>query len=139
MKLLNKHLFFLVLFFILTPFFRIFFHPFAPVSPSSIQLIPFIVLNKYTIRIYLLNYFIYLLPGYLYFQYTSSSHSTLKNKLQHFFFFFLICFLTKILYFIFKIGVFDMSTVIIQNIAILSGYIIAYMANYIISKLCCNK
>lgn len=143
MKIINKYIALLGLFFFCVPFIRIFFYPFTTPTINSIQLIPFTLLNKYTIRIYFLNFCLYLFPGYLYFKSTQAFHNTLKNKLRHFFVFFLICFFTKILYFIFKIGVFDMSTVIIQNIAILFGYIIAHIVTHSISKLCskecCNK
>lgn len=120
----------LILFFILVPIVRPLVH--IPSYTAYMQWIPFQVINLSTIRIYRLNFFLYLVPGVLYYGYirnTRSDRPASRRIPFHFFLFFVICLATKMLNYVLQLGTFDISTVIVQTAAIFIGFLLAFVVD----------
>ena len=132
----NLYLILIAFFFILLPFLRCLFHPIT--SLQTIQWIPFIELNRTTLRIYFINLLLYLIPGILYFKYCYIRKNLYFKQPSHFLafiLFFTICLLTKIILYYLKLGVFDTSTIIVQLFSIMLGYLIAKILHVFTTKL----
>ena len=120
------YLILLILFFTVIPMIRMIFQ--IPTRCSTMQWIPFITINEYVLTIYFKNFLLYLIPGFFHFGYCYDSCKTRvfpKNYYWHILIFFFVCFTTKIIYFFFHWGVFDMTTIIVQTFAIFMGYMLA--------------